>query len=181
MYLTLYINNDYSTGFAMEISYQIIKMQCSLLWVPTMHFFMEPTEYILVSHEHSLVNLGLSEPTGLFTGKEHFHRHLFSSPATEPHFSIPPFSDLTYHLNLFSDGALDLWIERIGQFNSKYLMVHNYKHLYWLKKFPWPFPYLFKTVLIYITVNPVFFLKNMFRNSASPAGGALNQSQCLTD
>lgn len=126
---------------------------------PYERFLMEPTEYILVSHEHSLVNLGLSEPTGLFTGKENFNRHLFSSPATEPHFSIPPLSDLTYHLNLFSDGALDLWIERIGQFNSKYLMVHNYKHLYWLKKFPWPFPYLFKTVLIYIMVNPVFFGK----------------------
>lgn len=90
-------------------------MQTSIIHstgVPTKHlwpfFVMELTEYIIVSHEHCLVYLGLSEPAGLFTGKEHFHRHLFSSPATEPHFSIPPLSNLTHHLNLFSDGALDL-------------------------------------------------------------------------
>ncbi len=90
-------------------------------------FVMEPTEYIFMPHEHRLVNLGLSEPASLFTGKEHFHCNLFSSPATKPHFSIPPLPDLTYHLNLFGNGALDLWID-IGQLHNWTTKYHNSKY-----------------------------------------------------
>ncbi len=118
MCLTLYIHNDYFKC----IQYNVCPYSVSLALI-----VMEPTEYIFMPHEHRLVNLSLSEPASLFTGKEHFHCNLFSSPATKPHFSIPPLPDLTYHLNLFGNGALDLWID-IGQLHNWTTKYHNSKY-----------------------------------------------------
>lgn len=61
-----------------------------------------------MSHQHCLVNLGLSEPAGLLSGEEDFDGHLLSPPAAQPHFAIAPFADLTHHLDLLGDGSLHL-------------------------------------------------------------------------
>ncbi len=116
--MTLYIHNDYFKC----IQYNVCPYSVSLALI-----VMEPTEYIVMPHEHRLVNLSLSEPASLFTGKEHFHCNLFSSPATKPHFSIAPLPDLTYHLNLFGNGALYLWIN-IGQLHNWTTKFHNSKY-----------------------------------------------------
>ena len=66
------------------------------------------TQYVLVSHEDSLVNLSLSEPAGLFGGEEDFDGHPLSSPLAHPHLSVAALSNLLNHLNLLGYGALHL-------------------------------------------------------------------------
>ena len=59
-------------------------------------------------HENRLVDLRLSEPAGLLAGEEDFDGHLLPPPAAEPHLAVAALPDLTHHLDLLSDGALDL-------------------------------------------------------------------------
>lgn len=66
------------------------------------------TENVLVSHQYRLVDLGLPEPAGLLSCIKNFYSHFLSSPAAEPHLAVATLSDLTHHLDLFSDGALHL-------------------------------------------------------------------------
>lgn len=66
------------------------------------------TEDVFVSHQDSLVDLRLSEPAGFLSGEEDFDGHLFSSPAAQPHLTVPTFTDLTHHLDLLGDGPLHL-------------------------------------------------------------------------
>lgn len=66
------------------------------------------TQYVLVSHEDSLVDLCLSEPAGLLGGEEHFDSHSLSSPATHPHLPVAALTYLLHHLNLLGYGALHL-------------------------------------------------------------------------
>lgn len=67
-----------------------------------------PTQNVIMSHQDCLVNLRLSEPAGLFSREEHLHSYLLSSPAAKPHLAVPPFTDLTHHLDLLGDGSLHL-------------------------------------------------------------------------
>lgn len=66
------------------------------------------TQYVLMSHQDSLVDLSLSEPTGLLSGEENFHSHFFSPPLAHPHLSIPPLAYLLHHLNLLGYCSLHL-------------------------------------------------------------------------
>lgn len=61
-----------------------------------------------MSHQHRLVDLRLSEPAGLLSGEEHLDGHLLPPPAAQPHLAVPPLPDLTHHLDLLSDGPLNL-------------------------------------------------------------------------
>lgn len=66
------------------------------------------TQYVLVPHEDGLVNLSLSEPTGLLGGKENFNGHFFSPPSAHPHLSVPPLAYLLHHLDLLGYRSLHL-------------------------------------------------------------------------
>ncbi len=66
------------------------------------------TEYILMSHEDSLIYLCLSEPAGLLCGEKDFHSHFLSPPSPHPHLSITALPDLCYHLDLLRYSALHL-------------------------------------------------------------------------
>lgn len=59
-------------------------------------------------HENRLVDFSLSEPTGLLASEEDFHGHLLPPPAAEPHLTIATLANLPSHLDLLSNGALDL-------------------------------------------------------------------------
>lgn len=61
-----------------------------------------------MSHQDGLINLGLSGPTGLIGGEEHFDGNLFTPPLPHPHLSIAALAYLLYHLDLFSYRSLDL-------------------------------------------------------------------------
>lgn len=66
------------------------------------------TQYVLMSHQDGLVDLSLSEPTGLLSGEENFHSHFFSPPPAHPHLSIPSLAYLLHHLNLLGYRSLHL-------------------------------------------------------------------------
>lgn len=64
-----------------------------------------------MSHKHSLVDLSLSEPAGLFSCAKHFHCHLLAPPPGQPHLATAAFPDQTYGLDLFRNGTLHLSIQ----------------------------------------------------------------------
>ena len=66
------------------------------------------TQYVLVPHQHCLVDLGLAEPAGLLCGEEHFDGHLLPAPLAHPHLAIAALTNLLHHLDLLGDGALHL-------------------------------------------------------------------------
>lgn len=80
---------------------------CSLLYYKRV-VGTKLTQYVLVPHEDSLVNLSLSEPAGLLPGEEHLDGHLLSPPAAQPHLAVAPLADLAYHLDLLGNGTLHL-------------------------------------------------------------------------
>ena len=59
-------------------------------------------------HQDRLVDLGLPEPGRLLAGEEHLDSHLLPPPAAQPHLAVPPLPHLPHHLDLLSDGPLDL-------------------------------------------------------------------------
>lgn len=63
-----------------------------------------------MSHKHSLVDLSLSEPAGLFSSAKHFHCHLLTPPSGQPHLTTVAFPDQTHGLDLFCNGTLHLSI-----------------------------------------------------------------------
>lgn len=69
-----------------------------------------PTQNVFMSHKHGLVDLCLSEPAGLFTSAEHFHRHLLPPPAGQPHLTTAAFPNQTHRLDLLGNGTLHLSI-----------------------------------------------------------------------
>lgn len=63
-------------------------------------------QYVVVSHEHGLVNFRLPEPGLFLGGVKYFDGNLLSSPFRLPHLPVPPFAHRTDHLYLFGDGPL---------------------------------------------------------------------------
>lgn len=61
-----------------------------------------------MSHQNSLVNLSLSEPTGLLSGEENFNGNILCPPSAHPHLSIPPLAYLLHHLDLLGYRSLHL-------------------------------------------------------------------------
>lgn len=66
------------------------------------------TQNVLMSHQDGLIDLGLSGPTGLVRGEEHFDGNLFTPPLSHPHLSIAALAYLLYHLDLLSYSSLYL-------------------------------------------------------------------------
>lgn len=66
------------------------------------------TQDVLVSHQHGLVDLRLSGPTGLIGGEEDFDSHLLSPPSAHPHLPVAALPDLLHHLDLLGDRPLHL-------------------------------------------------------------------------
>lgn len=50
------------------------------------------TEDVLVSQQHCVVDLSLSEPGLLVPGREDFDSNILTLPLTPPHFTIPAFT-----------------------------------------------------------------------------------------
>lgn len=73
-----------------------------------MYCICKLTQDIIVPHQEGLVDFRLSEPAFLLRGEEDFDGHSLSSPLAHPHLSVSAFPDLLHHLDLLSDGALDL-------------------------------------------------------------------------
>lgn len=100
------------------------------------NLFGTPTQDIFMSHKHSLVDLGLSEPAGLFSSAKHFHCHLLAPPAGQPHLTTAAFPDQAHCLDLLRNGALHLSIEieiaryekhNTGPSQIPVLWVNNYR------------------------------------------------------
>ena len=66
------------------------------------------TQDVLMSEQHGLVELRLTEPALLLRGEEDLDGHVLPAPLALPHLAVPPFADTPHEMDLFGNRPLHL-------------------------------------------------------------------------